>query len=53
MIALLAGLLMEVAGATIDRHCGSSRYRAVHFGVQAKMNCAGEDERRGRERAKR
>jgi acetyl-CoA acyltransferase len=48
MIALLAGLPMEVAGATIDRHCGSSRYRAVHFGAQAIMNCAGDHKLRGR-----
>jgi acetyl-CoA acyltransferase len=41
MIALLAGLPVEVAGTTIDRQCGSS-LQAVNFGAQAIMSGAGE-----------
>jgi acetyl-CoA acyltransferase len=41
MIALLAGLPVEVAGTTIDRQCGSS-LQAVNFGAQAIMCGAGE-----------
>src|SRR5271165_2802716 len=41
MIALLAGLPVEVAGTTIDRQCGSS-LQAVNFAAQAIMAGAGE-----------
>ncbi len=41
MIALLAGLPVEVAGTTIDRQCGSS-LQAVNFAAQAIMCGAGE-----------
>ncbi len=41
MIALLAGLPVEVAGTTIDRQCGSS-LQALNFGAQAIMCGAGE-----------
>jgi acetyl-CoA acyltransferase len=41
MIALLAGLPVEVAGTTIDRQCGSS-LQAVNFGAQAILSGAGE-----------
>src|ERR1700689_1751919 len=41
MIALLAGLPVEVAGTTIDRQCGSS-LQAVNFAAQAIMSGAGE-----------
>jgi acetyl-CoA acetyltransferase family protein len=41
MIALLAGLPVEVAGTTIDRQCGSS-LQAVNFGAHAIMCGAGD-----------
>ncbi|HVC45442.1 MAG TPA: thiolase family protein [Candidatus Binataceae bacterium] len=41
MIALLAGLPVEVAGTTLDRQCGSS-LQAVNFAAQAIMCGAGE-----------
>src|SRR5208337_429839 len=41
MIALLAGLPVEVAGTTIDRQCGSS-LQAVNFAAQEIMTGAGE-----------
>ncbi len=41
MIALLAGLPVEVAGTTIDRQCGSS-LQAVNFAAQAILAGAGE-----------
>ena len=41
MIALLAELPVEVAGATIDRQCGSS-LQAVNFGAQEIMCGAGD-----------
>jgi len=41
MIALLAGLPVEVAGTTLDRQCGSS-LQAVNFAAQAIMAGAGE-----------
>lgn len=41
MIALLAGLPVEVAGTTVDRQCGSS-LQAVNFAAQAIMAGAGE-----------
>jgi acetyl-CoA acyltransferase len=41
MIALLSGLPVEVAGATVDRQCGSS-LQAVNFAAQAIMAGAGE-----------
>jgi acetyl-CoA acyltransferase len=41
MIALLAGLPVEVAGTTIDRQCGSS-LQAVNSAAQAIMTGAGE-----------
>ncbi|MGH7985670.1 MAG: thiolase family protein, partial [Candidatus Binataceae bacterium] len=41
MIALLAGLPVEVAGTTVDRQCGSS-LQAVNFGAYEIMCGAGE-----------
>jgi acetyl-CoA acyltransferase len=41
MIALLAGLPVEVAGTTVDRQCGSS-LQAVNFGAQEIMCGAGD-----------
>lgn len=41
MIALLAGLPVEVAGTTLDRQCGSS-LQAVNFAAQEIMTGAGE-----------
>ncbi len=41
MIALLAGLPVEVAGTTLDRQCGSS-LQAVNFAAMAIMTGAGE-----------
>jgi acetyl-CoA acyltransferase len=41
MIALLAELPIEVAGATVDRQCGSS-LQALNFAAQAIMSGAGE-----------
>jgi acetyl-CoA acyltransferase len=41
MIALLAELPIEVAGATVDRQCGSS-LQALNFAAQAIMTGAGE-----------
>lgn len=41
MIALLAGLPVEVAGTTVDRQCGSS-LQAINFAAQALMSGAGE-----------
>jgi acetyl-CoA acyltransferase len=41
MIALLAGLPVEVAGTTVDRQCGSS-LQAVNFGAHAIMCGAGD-----------
>lgn len=41
MIALLAGLPVEVAGITVDRQCGSS-LQATNFAAQAIMSGAGE-----------
>jgi acetyl-CoA acyltransferase len=40
MIALLAGLPVEVAGTTVDRQCGSS-LQAINFAAQAIMTGAG------------
>ncbi len=41
MIALLAGLPVEVAGTTLDRQCGSG-LQAINFAAQAIMTGAGE-----------
>ncbi len=41
MIALLAGLPVEVAGTTVDRQCGSS-LQALNFAAQAIMTGAGD-----------
>jgi len=41
MIALLAGLPVEVAGTTLDRQCGSS-LQAINFAAQAIMTGAGD-----------
>ncbi len=41
MIALLAGLPVEVAGVTLDRQCGSS-LQAINFAAQEIMTGAGE-----------
>jgi fatty acid oxidation complex beta subunit FadA len=41
MIALLAGLPVEVAGTTLDRQCGSS-LQAVNFAAQEIMTGAGD-----------
>ncbi|HVA39292.1 MAG TPA: thiolase family protein [Candidatus Binataceae bacterium] len=41
MIALLAGLPVEVAGTTVDRQCGSG-LQAVNFAAQEIMTGAGE-----------